>query len=56
MDLEAAKRGHVLGLLAGDAPVVRLLDRLVVFPCRLVVHREPLNGLCGERLTREFRK
>lgn len=48
--LEAAERCHVLGLFAGDAPVVGLVERLVVFPDGLVVHREPLDGLCGEGL------
>lgn len=51
--LETAKCGHVLRLFAGDAPVVGLVDRLVVFPGRLVVHGEPLDGLCGESLTED---
>ena len=50
-DLKAAERRHVLRLLAGDAPVVGLVDRLVVFPYRLVVHGEPLDGFRGKCLT-----
>lgn len=49
-ELETAERRQVLGLLAGDAPVVGLVDRLVVFPGRFVVHGQSLDGLGGERL------
>lgn len=52
--LETAKCCHVLGLFAWDTPVVGLMDRLVVFPGWFVVHREPLNGLSGECLTRDW--
>lgn len=48
--LEAAERCHILGLFAGNAPVVGLVERLVVFPDGLVVHGEPLDWLCGEGL------
>lgn len=51
--LEPPKRRHILGLSARDAPVVGLVYRLVVFPRRLVVHREPLDGLGGQRLRRK---
>lgn len=50
LGLETAKCGHVFRLLAGDAPVVRLVDRLVMFPCRFVVDGESLDRLCGECL------
>lgn len=49
-ELETAERRQVLGLLAGDTPVVGLVDCLVVFPGRLVVHGQSLDGLSGERL------
>lgn len=48
--LEAAEGGQVLGLLAGNTPVVGLVDGLVVLPGRLVVDRQPLHGLGGQRL------
>lgn len=32
LDLKTPEGGHVLWLLAGDAPVVGLVDGLVVFP------------------------
>lgn len=50
LGLEAAKCRHVFGLLAGDAPVVGLVDRLVMFPGRFVVDGESLDRLCGKCL------
>lgn len=50
-ELEAAEGGQVLGLLAGHAPVVGLMDGLVVLPGRLVVDGQPLDGLGGQRLS-----
>ena len=44
---------QVQGLLAGDAPVVRLLAHLVVLQSGLVVHRQPLDGVCGQSLEPE---
>lgn len=48
--LEAAKCRHVFGLLAGDAPVIGLVYRLVMFPGRFVVDGESLNRLRGKCL------
>lgn len=42
--------GGVLGLSAGHAPIPPLLAGLVVPPRRLVVHRQPLHRVRGERL------
>lgn len=41
---------QVQGLLAGYAPVVGLLAHFVVLQSRLVVHGQPLNRVCGQRL------
>lgn len=41
---------QVQGLLAGYAPVVGLLAHFVVLQNRLVVHGQPLDGVCGQRL------
>lgn len=51
--LETAEGGQVLGLLAGHAPVVGLVDGLVVLPGRLVVDGQPLHRLGGQCLRRE---
>lgn len=51
--LETAEGRQVLGLLAGHAPVVGLVDGLVVLPGRLVVDGQPLDGLGGQRLNRK---
>lgn len=50
LELETAEGRQVLGLLAGHAPVVGLVDGLVVLPGRLVVDGQPLDGLGGQRL------
>lgn len=50
-ELETAEGGQVLGLLAGHAPVVGLVDGLVVLPGRLVVDGQPLDGLGGQCLS-----
>lgn len=41
---------QVQGLFAGNAPVVSLLPQLVVLQGRFVVHRQPLDGVCGKSL------
>lgn len=41
---------QVQGLFTGHAPVVRLLPQLVVLQGGLVVHWQPLDGVCGESL------
>lgn len=41
---------QVQGLLAGYAPVVGLLAHFVVLQNRLVVHGQPLDRVCGQRL------
>lgn len=51
--LETAEGRQVLGLLAGHAPVVGLVDGLVVLQGRLVVDGQPLDGLGGQRLNRK---
>lgn len=44
--------GSVLRFCAGHAPVVSLLDRLVVAPSRLVVHWKPLHRVCWQGLAK----
>lgn len=48
--LEAAEGGHVLGLFAGDTPVIGLVDGFIMFPGRFVVNGKPLDGLSGQSL------
>lgn len=54
--LEAAfSLGHLIdaqiqGLLTGDTPVVGLLAHFVVLQSGFVVDRQPLDGVCGQRL------
>lgn len=46
-DLGSPESGRVLGLPAGHAPVIGLMNRPVVSPGSLVVDWKPLYGLRG---------
>lgn len=50
LGLETAKCGHVFGLLTGNAPVISLVDRLVMFPGGFVVDWKSLDWLGGQCL------
>lgn len=41
---------QIQGLFAGYAPVISLLAHFVVLQSCFVVHRQPLDGVRGERL------
>lgn len=41
---------QVQWLFTGHAPVVDLLPQLVVLQGGFVVHRQPLDGICGKSL------
>lgn len=50
LGLETAKCCHVFGLLAGNAPVISLMDSLVMFPGGFVVDWKSLDWFSGQCL------
>lgn len=56
LGLETAKCCHVFGLLTGNAPVIGLVDGLVMFPGGFVVDGKSLDRLCGECLKLDGKK
>lgn len=48
--LSPLKVAQIQRLFTGHTPVVSLLAHFVVLQSGLVVHRQPLDGVCGQRL------